>query len=271
MHIESGGIRLVPRLEEITAARADLPPSVARKTFGLRELDTILGGGLPEATTTLLAGTTGIGKSLVALRFAEKGADEGDGAVFVTYSEPPDRLVARSRATGLDVEAPVKSGKLKIVYRAPLEVEGDDLVEEILAEVERLGAKRLVVDGIGELEHRIGDTHRARSLFNALIVQLRNAGVTTIFIKEIPKITGADLDFVDAPIAVAAENLVFARHVELRGRLHRIISVLKMRDSAHDEYVREFTISREGIRVLEPMDSAEGLLAGVARPLHSNR
>lgn len=271
MHIESGGIRLVPRLEEITAARADLPPSVARKTFGLRELDTILGGGLPEATTTLLAGTTGIGKSLVALRFAEKGADEGDGAVFVTYSEPPDRLVARSRATGLDVEAPVKSGKLKIVYRAPLEVEGDDLVEEILAEVERLGAKRLVVDGIGELEHRIGDTHRARSLFNALIVQLRNAGVTTIFIKEIPKITGADLDFVDAPIAVAAENLVFARHVELRGRLHRIISVLKMRDSAHDEYLREFTISREGIRVLEPMDSAEGLLAGVARPLHSNR
>lgn len=271
MHIDSGGIRLVPRLEEITAPRPDLPASATRKTFGLRELDTILGGGLPEATATLLAGGTGIGKSLVALRFAEKGAAEGDGAVFVTYSEPPDRLVARSRATGLDVEELARSGKLKIVYRAPLEVEGDDLVEEILAELERAGAKRLVVDGIGELEQRIGDLQRARSLFNALIVQLRNAGVTTIFIKEVPKITGAELDFVDTPIAVAAENLIFARHVELRGRLHRVISVLKMRDSAHDEYVREFTIGEKGIRVLEPIDSAEGLLAGVPRPLGPER
>jgi circadian clock protein KaiC len=100
-----------------------------------------------------------------------------------------------------------------------------------------------------------------------LIVQLRDRGVTTLFIKEVPKLAGPDVDFSDTPISVTAENMLFFRQVELRGRLHRIASVLKMRESGYDPYVREFEISSEGFRMLGPLAAGEGLLTGVARYL----
>jgi circadian clock protein KaiC len=111
------------------------------------------------------------------------------------------------------------------------------------------------------------EKERVRGLLTALIVQLRDRGVTTLFIKEVPKLAGPEIDFSDTPIAVTAENMLFFRQVELRGRLHRVASVLKMRESDYDPHVREFEISAQGVRVLGPLESAEGLLTGVARSL----
>jgi circadian clock protein KaiC len=101
---------------------------------------------------------------------------------------------------------------------------------------------------------------------SALMIQLRELGVTTIFIKEVPKITGPELDFSDTPISVTAENMVFLRHIELDGRLRRILSVLKMRESGYDPHVHEFEISPRGLRVLGPIPGVEGLLTGTVRP-----
>jgi circadian clock protein KaiC len=80
----------------------------------------------------------------------------------------------------------------------------------------------------------------------------------------VAKIAGPDLDFSDTPISVTAENVLFLRHIELQGRLRRIISILKMRESGYDPHVREFVIGEDGIRVLEPL-RGEGLLTGIAR------
>jgi circadian clock protein KaiC len=99
----------------------------------------------------------------------------------------------------------------------------------------------------------------------ALVTSLRGAGATTIFTVEIPKITGPELDFSDTPLQSVAENLILLRHVELRGRFHRLVSILKMRASAHDFHLREFVIDERGLRVLEPFASAEGVLTGTAR------
>jgi circadian clock protein KaiC len=104
-----------------------------------------------------------------------------------------------------------------------------------------------------------------RTLLTALIIQLRNRDVTAVFVKEVAKIAGPDVDFSDTPISVTAENVLFLRHIELRGRLRRILSILKMRESGYDPHVREFEIAESGIRVLAPIRYGEGLLTGVAR------
>jgi circadian clock protein KaiC len=96
------------------------------------------------------------------------------------------------------------------------------------------------------------------------------AGVTSLFTKEVPKIAGTELDFSDTPIAILGENLLLLRYVELRGRIHRVLSILKMRDSKYDGDLREFEISDTGIRVLAPIRSATGLLTGQARPIGTN-
>ena len=267
MHISRDGIRFVPRLEETTHPAPHFEPSFTREAFDLPELDAILDGGLPAKSTTMLAGSTGVGKSLLSLRFCAAGARVGDPALLVSYSEPVERLIARAKRIGLDVQPLIDEGKLFVEYRSTVNVEGDDLVSEILERVRETGAKRLVVDGVSDIEHGIIDRERVRTLLTALIIELRNSGVTAVFVKEVAKIAGPDLDFSDTPISVTAENVIFLRHVELRGRLLRILSVLKMRESGYDPYVRQFEIGEAGIRVLEPLREGQGLLTGLPRTL----
>lgn len=267
MHITSSGVSIVPRLEETTHAKTDFTPTGARAGFDLPELDGILSGGIPEMSTTLMAGSTGVGKTLLGSQFIAAGARRGEPGLLINYSEPVGRLVRRAKGVGLDLEPLLGRGQLFIEYRPSTNVEGDDLVAEVLDRVRRYGLRRLVIDGIGEIEESIIEKPRVRGLLSSLIIQLRDLGVTTLFIKEVPKIAGPELDFSDTPISVTAENVIFFRQIELRGKLHRIVSVLKMRESAYDPYVREFEITASGIRVLGPLDEAEGLLTGVARTI----
>lgn len=264
MHISSDGIRVVPRLEETTHPSPSFTPTDERTEFGLPELDDLMRGGLPAKSATMLAGSTGVGKTLLSLRLCAAGAKRGEKGLLVTYSEPVPRLIARAKRIGLDVQPLIDEGMLQVVYRSTVNAEGDDLVNEILDRVQANGIKRLAVDGIGDIEHNILDRERVRTLLTAMIIELRNLGVTAVFIKEVAKIAGPDLDFSDTPISVTAENVLFLRHVELRGQLRRIISILKMRESGYDSHVREFTIGEDGVRILQPL-RGEGLLTGIPR------
>lgn len=268
-HLQIGpdGVDIIPRLETRVPAEPDAAPPRTRAGFGLPEFDSLMDGGLPARSTTMLAGSMGIGKTLLSAHFAAEGARQGERTLFFSFFEPPSALFARAQRIGLDVKQLVTSGMLSLMYQPPAELEADVVADRILREVARLGVQRLVIDGLTDLELSIVDPERRRIFLAALSACLRVAGVTTLFTKEVPKIAGTELDFSDTPIAILGENLLLLRHVELRGRIHRVMSILKMRDSKYDGDLREFEISDTGIRVLAPMRSAEGLLTGLARPI----
>jgi len=263
------GIRIIPRIEALTPPAVDFTQREERAAFGVPELDALTDGGLPAGTTTMLAGSMGIGKTLFSLQFALDGARKGEKTLFVGFVEEPDVLVGRGQRIGLDVRPFVASGALQLLYQPPTEVEADTVVDRILADIARLGARRLVIDGLGSLELSVADVDRREMFFGALSRRLRLAGVTTVFTKEVTKVAGGELDFSSTPIAILGENLLLLRFVELRGRIHRILSVLKMRDSKYQSDLREFEITDQGIRVLAPLRSAHGLLTGQALPLGS--
>src|SRR6267154_1682797 len=228
--IGSEGIRIIPRLEALTPSDdLDWPPDNARAAFGVPELDALMGGGLPAGSATMLAGSMGIGKTLFSSHFALEGARKGEKALFVSFFEGLGPIVTRAQRIGLDLQPAVSSGALRFLYLPPTDGESYVLIDRFLA---------------------------------ALSVRLRRAGVTTVFTKEVPKVAGTELDFSDTPIAILGENLILLRYVELRGRIHRILSVLKMRDSGYESDLREFEITDRGIRVLGPLRSVHGLLTG---------
>ncbi|MFP2900950.1 RAD55 family ATPase [Corallococcus sp. 4LFB] len=148
-----------------------------------------------------------------------------------------------------------------------MEFEADVLVRDILRQVDALKVQRLVLDGLTDLELSIIDPGRRRTFLASLAMRLRMRGVTSLFTREVPKIVGTELDFNDAPVAILGENLLLLRYVELHGQMHRIMSVLKMRDSEYSPDLREFQIKDTGVKVLAPVRSAVGLLTGQARPL----
>jgi circadian clock protein KaiC len=269
--IDRAGIRVFPRLEALPRTDAAYEPPDARSAFGLAELDALLHGGVRRETATVLAGTTGVGKTLLGLHFAAEGARRGEPSLVYAFVDPPRSLVGRARGVGLDLEPLLRDGTLRIEYPPPVEVDADELVHDILGKVVAAGARRLVVDGSDELSDAVLDPDRTKALWAAILVRLRAMHVTSLFTKQIAKIVGPELDFGDAPVAVLAENLLLLRYVELRSAVHRVLSILTLRDSGFDPALREVRISSDGVHVLGTVQSAEGLTTGLARPLATTR
>jgi circadian clock protein KaiC len=149
----------------------------------------------------------------------------------------------------------------------PVEVDPDRVAHALLTALEQTGARRVVIDSILELERAVGESSgqaRVPNYLAALLAALRTRGVTLLAIKETPKMVTTELDFSTDALAVLAENVLLLQQLAYRGRLHRVLSVLKMRFSDHEYTLREFLItSPEGIRVLTPDESGREVLVGL--------
>jgi circadian clock protein KaiC len=277
LQIENEGAVVYPRLEArigmtsrrqmertLTTLGADtaIPESAAGDPvpFGVAELDTLLGGGLTRDTSTLLAGGPGTGKTLISLLFALAGARAGEPTVFLGFRESLRQLLLKADSFGVGGhlrEALRQGGLLTLLRWAPVELTPDIVADQLLTVLDRVGARRLVVDSISEVERAVlgsGNGGRVDNYLGALIEALRDRSVTGIFIKETRQSVGSRVDFADEPASVLAENVLLLEQLEQRGGLHRVLSVLKTRFAAHDATLWEFAIAPpDGIRLIAPL------------------
>jgi circadian clock protein KaiC len=150
------------------------------------------------------------------------------------------------------------------MHRAPIDLNMDKLVAELEGLFEAHGIQRLVVDTIGEMEQSIAHEQRRHNVMAALLELTRARAITAVFTRETSQIVGPELDFANSPLELLAENVVLLRYVEYGGALNRILSVLKMRDSAHDRSIRQYTIDGHRLHVLGAGESGKGVLTGIA-------
>ncbi|GAC1449367.1 MAG: ATPase domain-containing protein [Ktedonobacterales bacterium] len=242
----------------------------ARVSIGLPELDVLLGGGLTRGTGTLVIGNSGTGKTLLALHYALASVRAGEPVLFLGFRETRDELLLKADAFALGRElraALAPGGGLTLIRRAPIELNADMVADELLVELARTGAARLVVDSVAELERAVagnGDAGRVENYLASVVEVLRARGVTSLVVKEIRQAVGVVPQFGDEPISVMAGNVLLLEQVERQATLHRVLSVLKMRFSAHDAALHEFTIDApDGIRILGQFESGPGVLTGM--------
>ena len=242
-----------------------------RAPFGLTELDALLDGGLPLDTTTLLVGSLGAGKTLLGLQFALNCVAHGEPTLYLGFRESRSQMLRKADVFAMGTrmrKALLPGGGLTLQRWAPIEIDPDVVADRLLHTLDQTGAHRLVLDGVGELQRsvmRTGENGRVSDYLSALVEALATRGVTTLFIAEHPKVVVAQLDFSADPISALAENVLLLQQVYYRSQLHRVLSVVKMRYSSHDFMLREFTITTpEGIQVLQPFESNEEVLEGIA-------
>lgn len=273
VQITENGIVVHPRLETITRALdgSEVTPQGGRLGFGIKELDTMLGGGLPENSSTMLLGPTGSGKTILGLQWLAEGARQGESGVHFGFHERPPTILQKSKRIGLAVELAVEQGRVSQVWHRPVEGNVDLLGDALLREVRRRRASRLVIDGIDGFEVQNDDSTRVHEVFAALAEELEREGVTVLFTAETRELLGAPLTIPVRGVSAMTHNIVALRHVEVDGETRRMIAILKMRDSGYDATLRELEIGEEGVSLGGAISSGLPLARAAKRKKTSTR
>lgn len=269
--ITRDGIKVLPRLEALLQepSRED-PCKTARVSTGIAQLDKMISGGLPCASTSVLFGSTGAGKTTFGLHFLNESSKAEPGLLFGFY-ETPARIFLKARVLGLDLEKKHKQGVFHMLWHPPTERILDGLGHKLLTTVREQGIKRLFIDGVDGFMQSAAHPDRISHFLAALTNELRVQGITTVYTSELQDMFVSDVRLPISGVSSLVENIFFLRFVELRSRVHRMLSIVKVRDSDYDSSLREYRITSKGIQLADTFESAESVLTGDAKPTSSPR
>jgi circadian clock protein KaiC len=237
-----------------------------RLSIGIPELDEMLGGGIPEGDSLLIAGSSGTGKSLLATQFIAAGIRQGEPGIVAVFEERPEEYAERASSFGLDLDTPLQEGKLQVIYLRPLDLSVDETMQEILDAIKKAGAKRLVIDSLAGFEMALAPGFRTdfRESLYRMIFALTGLGITILSTVEMEECF-TELLFSTYSISFLTDDIIRLRYVEIEGQLRRILMVVKMRGGAHSKDIREYEISSDGIVIGERLTGYDHLITGIPR------
>jgi len=254
------------------------PPTLPKAPTGITGLDEVTGGGLPAGRPTLVCGSAGCGKTMLAMEFLVRGAVEfGEPGVFMMFEENAAELTANVRSLGFDLDKLVKQKKIALDYvhieRSEIEETGEYDLEGLFIRlghaIDAIGAKRVVLDTVEALFAGLPNHAILRAELRRLFRWLKDRGMTAIITGEKGEgnaITRYGLEEYVADCVITLDHRVTEQISTRRLR------VLKYRGSAHGTNEYPFLIGERGLSVL-PITSlrldhaapTERLSTGIAR------
>jgi circadian clock protein KaiC len=242
-----------------------------RLSIGIRQLDEMMGGGIPEGDSLLVTGSSGTGKSLLATQFIAEGIRRREPGIVAVFEERPEEYILRAGSFGLDLKKAVHDGTLKVIYLRPLDLSVDETMHEILDAIRTMGAKRLVLDSLAGFEMALAPGFRLdfRESLYRMIFSLTGIGVTILSTLEL-KESFTELPFSTFDISFLTDDIIRLRYVEIEGQLRKILLVVKMRGGNHSKDIREYEITTDGVVIGERLSGFERLITGVPVAANSN-
>jgi circadian clock protein KaiC len=272
--ITDAGLQIFPRIPEQTRKRA--PQRRDRLSTGVPGIDEMIGGGVISGDVVMLTGPAGSGKSTVATQFIVAGLAAGETGVIAVFEEYPEEYLARAETRNPDVGKAIKDGKLELIYLRPLDLSVDEALAAILEAVERLGAKRVVIDSLSGFEVALAPTFREdfRESLYRLVGTLTATGVSVFMTAEVAE-GFSDARFTTEKVSFITDEIIVQRYVEIEGELRRVMAVIKMRGSDHSHEFRTYEVTPKGVVIGGPLTEYDGIITGVptlrAKPARAKR
>jgi circadian clock protein KaiC len=255
--LSEAGMDTFPRLADPVDATS-YSVATERVSSGIPVLDAMLDEGYWPGAATLVAGPTGSGKTLMGLHFIVSGARRGEPGVIATLQENSTQLQRIAQGFDWSLAEP----GIELLSRSPVDLYIDQWVYELLAAIERTGARRVLIDSLGDLVFAAGDETRYREYLYSLMQRCSRVGVSLLLTLELPdlfQITRLS----ELGISHVSDNVVLLQYLRQPAVIRRTLTVIKTRASLHQPQVREFTITSRGITLEDQIPAAP---ASPARP-----
>ncbi|MGB8985523.1 MAG: circadian clock protein KaiC [Candidatus Sulfotelmatobacter sp.] len=231
------------------------PRGIPKAPTGIQGLDEITAGGFPAGRPTLVCGSAGAGKTLLAMEFLIRGAtDYNEPGVFMAFEETAAELTQNVRSLGFDLDELAKEKKLAIdfvrIERSEIDETGDYDLEGLFirlgAAIDSIGARRVVLDTIENLFSGLQNEGILRAELRRLFRWLKDKGVTAVITAERGEgaLTRHGLE------EYVSDCVILLDHRVTDQISTRRLRVVKYRGTAHGTNEYPFLIDEDGFSVL---------------------
>ncbi|HZT64682.1 MAG TPA: circadian clock protein KaiC [Acidimicrobiales bacterium] len=231
-----------------------------RISSGNKALDELCHGGLFRDSIVLVSGATGSGKTLMVTEFLAGAAENGERALLFAFEESREQIFRNARGWGKDFAAMEEKGLLKVISTYPEVAALEDHLVEITRAIEAFRPARLAIDSLSALE-RSGTNKGFREFLIVLSAYIKAEQLSTLFTATSPSLIGGS-SVTEGHVSALTDSIILLRYAEVDGEVRRGLTVLKMRGSAHDKRIHEFTIGEDGMRIIGPFRGVAGILSG---------
>jgi KaiC/GvpD/RAD55 family RecA-like ATPase len=233
---------------------------------GIKELDRLLGGGIPQKIGVLVAGGPGTGKTILCQEFLFRGVEKFDeNGVYLDLTEVREKLIENIETFRFYKKEYLDNGKIRILdiqstdkikksfFTGPGErtkMLGHSFASMIMDIVEESNAKRLVIDSLTAIYEKFDNPADMRAFVFELLSSLSHIECTTLFISEILpyqhrySVSGIEEFMLD--------GIIYLSDYESKNNLERTLQIIKMRGTRHSRVKNAMLITENGV-VLTPI------------------
>jgi circadian clock protein KaiC len=252
--VDGRGIEVYRRVQapRTTRDKASAFDPTTRITTGIPGLDPLVNGGYLVGSTTVVAGISGVGKSVMGLQYLAEGARRGERSLMLTLDEQVPQVIRNARSIGIDLQPHIDSGIMRVQYDAPQEMEIDRHFHDIEQIMEDFKPTRVLFDSLSTYGSNLGTTGRMfRDFFHALVALMKERQTATVYNHENPEMLGMASMMGDFAMSSLVDNIILMNWIELGDAFRLGLTVAKMRGNPNARSTHECEIlDGEGLRVL---------------------
>ena len=257
--IDRSGFQVLP----ITSITLDYDSPKQFVSTGVAKLDEMMGGkGYYRASTILVSGTAGTGKSSLAAHFVDAACRRGERCLYFAFEESPAQIMRNMRSIGIHLQKWVDRGFLTFHAMRPTSVGMETHISLKLKYVEEARPRIVVLDPISSYD-AAATPQDAHAMLVRLIDLLKARGITTMF----TSLTSGEENTEQAGAGVSSliDAWILLRNLEQGGERTRNLYVLKARGMRHSNQIREFRLTDRGADLQDVYVGPDGVLVGSAR------